>query len=143
MNSPKNGTSRRSFWMTAGTLAAGSLAACEARSVDPAGAAESARTTGVERAPLNALSECVLPEELGLEGRRAAAAASIFLRADPERSHSLNSTRQRGAICCRLCCVETGLQWYTHICCSWIANRSGDWGERLTFIRVPPQAMLI
>ena len=63
--------------MTAGTLAAGSLAACEARAPNPAGAAPPARTTNFDRAQLDALSDCVLPEELGLEGRRAATAAFV------------------------------------------------------------------
>ena len=63
--------------MTAGTLAAGSLAACEARSPNPEGAAQPARTTGFDRAQLDALSDCVLPEELGLEGKRAATAAFV------------------------------------------------------------------
>ena len=63
--------------MAAGTLAVGSLASCEARSRDPAGARQSARTAGFDRAQLDALSDCVLPEELGLEGRRAATAAFV------------------------------------------------------------------
>ena len=63
--------------MTAGTLAAGSLAACEARSPNPEGAAQPARTTGFDRAQLDALSDCVLPEELGLEGKRAATTAFV------------------------------------------------------------------
>lgn len=63
--------------MAAGTLAAGSLAACEARSPDPERAAQSSRTTEFDRAQLDALSDCVLPEELGLEGRRAATAAFV------------------------------------------------------------------
>lgn len=77
MTSPQNRTSRRSFLMTAGTFAAGSLAACEARSADPAAAAQPLRTTGFDRVGLDALSDCVLPDELGLEGRRAATAAFV------------------------------------------------------------------
>ena len=77
MTAPQNGTSRRTFLMAAGTLAAGTLASCEARSSDPAGAAQSSRTTGFDRTQLDALSDCVLPEELGLEGRRAATAAFV------------------------------------------------------------------
>ncbi|MBC8090193.1 MAG: gluconate 2-dehydrogenase subunit 3 family protein [Phycisphaerae bacterium] len=77
MNSPNNGTSRRSFLLTAGTLAAGSLAACEAKSVDSTGTAQSTGTTGFDRVGLDALSDCVLPEELGIEGRRAATAAFV------------------------------------------------------------------
>ena len=79
MNTPQTGTSRRSFLMAAGTLAAGSLAACDAKSPNPeaVAVARPARTTGFDRAQLDALSDCVLPEELGLERRRAATAAFV------------------------------------------------------------------
>lgn len=74
-----NNPSRRTFLKTAGVLAAGSAVACDVGSKDSnassAASRSTTRVTGFDAPLMQALSEAVLPDELGTEGRRAAVAA--------------------------------------------------------------------
>ncbi|MEO7361890.1 MAG: hypothetical protein ABI120_16280 [Gemmatimonadaceae bacterium] len=70
-------TSRRTFLKTAGVLAAANTIACNDAPRDTSGAAAGTRTTGFDKPLLDALSDAVLPETLGVDGRRRATAAFV------------------------------------------------------------------
>lgn len=70
-------SSRRNFLKTAGVIAAGSAIACDAGSRDSGASAKVSREMGFDRAVLDSLSDAVLPQSLGPEGRAAAVASFV------------------------------------------------------------------
>lgn len=70
-------TSRRTFLKTAGVLAAANAIACNDAPRDASAPVAVARTTGFDKPLIDALSDAVLPETLGVDGRKSATAAFV------------------------------------------------------------------
>ncbi|MDQ6611237.1 MAG: gluconate 2-dehydrogenase subunit 3 family protein [Gemmatimonadota bacterium] len=70
-------TSRRTFLKTAGVLAAANAVACNDAPRDTSAPVSVARITGFDKPLIDALGEAVLPESLGVDGRKTATAAFV------------------------------------------------------------------